>query len=478
MAGKKRTPEDQLVKTGLPTYDEISGELINETTSALQDYYRQYIGAYGNLTVAPGDAIFINWDPVIKEQSYLQWAQYDLYWYLEQDPQVRTVLSSAKVNVSGMGWKMKSFLRHGEKKPSVTAQSQSDFVQDMYEGMETFPQHLYDVMDALGKGFSFSENIWALKNGFWTIDHMMNRPQRRIQFDAATRQPRIRTVANPFYGDVVKSGKYIVHRCSTNWENPFGDALDQSIYWMWLFKRTVMKHWMQYLNTVAGPIPIVEHPPKATKAMKQEAMDIARLVREGAFGRIPSNMKLIYAETQKGSLSAESFLNFIREMDHQIDKVVKGQVLTTEGASASGTGSRSMGQTHQITEDQFDIFRAKGLAASINKYMTKFAIDYNYASVEGYPRFAFEVEEEEDLVSASTVLGNLVKALPGYEPDIEQINERFGYTFTKKEVKEPAVRPGINPITGKPVIPQKLDENGEPIIPNQPIEGEPANVTE
>ena len=473
MAGKKKRPMDRVAgkKSGMPNYDELSGELVNETTSALTDFYRQYMGAYGALTAQPGDSIFINWDPVIREQSYQRWAQYDLYWYLEQEPQIRSILTSAKVNVSGMPWNVKPYSRKGEKKPSATAEAQADFIQDMFEQMETFPQHLFDLMDALPKGFSFSELIWELKNGAWVVNRMMNRPQRRIQFDAQTRQPRIRTKANPFYGDRVTPGKYIVHRVSSNWENPFGDAIDQSLYWIWLFKRTVMKHWMQYLNTYAGPVPIVEHPPKATKEMKKEAMDIARMVREGAFGHIPSTFKLTYAEVKSAVAVGESYSNFIREMDHQMDKVVKGQVLTTEGSSSGGMGSRAMGATHKITEDQFDIFRAKGLAASINKYIVKFAIDYNYASVEGYPRFAFEVEEEEDLKAASEVFGNLVKALPGYDIDIDQINEKFGYTFTKKE-KQDTPSALIDPSTGQP-FPPKPPVNEPPI--NQ---GEPANVTE
>ena len=124
-------------------------------------------------------------------------------------------------------------------------------------------------------------------------------------------------------------------------------------------------------------------------------------------------------------------------------KSVKGSLLTTEGASSSGTGSRSLGQTHQVTEDQFDKFRAKGLAASVNKYLVRFLVDYNFANVDGYPRFAFDDEEEEDMVNASKVVLQLRQAFPNYDMDMEQISDKFGYQFTQKpvDVTPPAVPP-------------------------------------
>jgi hypothetical protein len=459
MTYKRKTPEDQLKTRGknqFPSYDELSELMISETTSILNDFQRQWIGAIGT-EGKPGDAIFINFDPVLQKETYLQWAQYDLYWYLEKDTQVGTILDSAKVNVSGMAWDVKPFLRKGEKKPSASSQAQADFIKDMFEGMETFPQHLFDLMDALGKGFSFSEIVWERKDIWWNIVRLMNRPQRRIQFDAQTRQPRIRTIAQPFYGEKIEPGKYIVHRCSSNWENPFGDALDQSLYWPWMFKRMVIKFWTQHEEVGASSIPIVQVPSGANSQLKSEALDIAKMIRNGAFGYIPANFTLMYAEAKNALQNAETYEKYLRYQDEQMTKRVKGQVLTTEGSSSGGHGSRGMGQTHKITEDQFDIFRAKGLASSVNKYLVKYASDYNFANIEGYPRFCFDVEEEEDMKNASEVFGNLVKALPGYDPDIEQINEKFGYTFTKKEKKD---------IPQQPLSNQQVDENGN-LVPQQ-----------
>ena len=448
MAGKVKNPPVQ-ISGGIPrTYDEFTGLLINETTGIISDFQRQYVGAISQ--AGGSSAVFMNFDPVVRQEFYKQWAQYDLYWYLEQDTHIGAILSAAKVNVVSLKWDVRPYRKAGggkKSKPTPQNEAIADFVKESLQQMETLPQHLYDLMDALPKGFSFSEIMWTMKDGFWVIDRLLNRTQRRIQFDAQSRAPRIRTLENPFYGDTIPVGKYIVHRCSSNWENPFGDAVDQSLYWMWLFKREALKFWLHRQEVDSGSTPIVKHPAKATPEMKNEAMAIAQSVRNGAYGHIPDNFEIFFAEAKTAAAQNDSSEKFVRLMNDEMTKRVKGGLLTTEGSSSTGTGSRAMGQTHAATEDAYDKFRAQGLAASMNKYLIKFLVDYNFANVEGYPRFTFDAEEEEDLEKSSAVLVNLSKALPDYDFDPQEITDKFGYTLTKKEKQEPAVNPNIQPVT-------------------------------
>lgn len=437
----------------LPTYDELTGAMIEETTGILTDYVRQYIGVNGGVR-GQDNAIMINWDPVLREQTYQRWAWYDLYWYLEQDTHIRAIATAAKVNVAALKWSVRPFLRRGEKKPSATNAAIAEFVRDAFSSLETFPQHLYDLLDALFKGFSFSEIMWSLSpQGYWTISDLMNRTQRRIQFDAQSRLPRIRTQQNPYYGDPVPAGKYIVHRVSSTWENPFGDALDQSLYWMWLFKKMGMQFFLKHIEVGASSVPIVQHPTNANEKLKAEALAIASQIRNGAYGRLPDNFSLIWAESKQAAQASNAYYQFIMLCNDEMTKAVKGQLLTTEGASSRGMGSRALGETHMVTEDQYDRFRARGLAASINKYLVKFLVDYNFANVDGYPRFTFDDEEEKDMVNASKVVQQLKQAFPDYDMDMEEVSDKFGYTFTKKQTVD---GPSPSP------VPQKQITEGVP----------------
>lgn len=459
MAGKKRNPENQLRKEfqgqTLPNYDELTNAMIDETTSVLTDYVRQYTGSYSDVR-GQDNAIFINWDPVLREQTYQRWAWYDLYWYLEQDTHIRAISTAAKVNVASLKWRVDPYKKPNEKDASPTNKAIAEFVTQAFERMETFPQHLYDLLDAIFKGFSFSEIIWKLwDNKYWTIANLMNRTQRRIQFDAQTRRPRVRTMQDPFYGSLVPAGKYIVHRTSSTWENPFGDALDQSLYWMWLFKKMGLQFFLKHLEVGSSTVPIVQHPNSANDKLKAEALKIASQIRNGAYGRLPDNFDILWAEAKNAAQTGNMYYDFIMLCNDEMTKTVKGQLLTTEGSSPRGMGSRALGEIHQVTEDQYDHFRARGLAASVNKYLVKYLVDYNFANVDGYPRFTFDDDEEEDLVSASKVVLQLKQAFPEYDMDMEQIQEKFGYTFTKK------LTAGNDTDTEKPATPQPNSEGVE-----------------
>jgi len=420
----------------------------NETASIITDYIRQYVGAVTQ-TPEPGSGIFINWDRVLKTQFYQELAWYELYQEVERDPHVCAVMDSAKLNVAGMKWDVSPHLEAGQKKPTARNKAIADFVKHALLQTGFFPQHIFNLMDALGKGFAVSELIWKITDEGIIVDKIINRPQRRFQFDAVDRSLKLRNIQNPYFGDPLADKKFIVHRCSAQWENPFGDAKDQSIYWMWLFKKTVIKFWMQNLQVASSSIPIVEHPASANKELKAEALEIARMIRNGAYGRIPDNFKILWAEAAKGAQNADAYNNFNRMCNDEISKCVNGQTLTTEAGSSGGKGTQALGRVHENTQDARDIFRAEGLSSTLNQTLIKWLTDFNFANVEGYPQFRFDLEDPFDLVQESAMIKNLTDA--GYDFDEKELSEKFNYTLTKKiappkiEIKQPAL-PGFEPI--------------------------------
>jgi phage gp29-like protein len=468
---KKRSPANQMLpvkREQLPEYGELVSIMQNETASIVTDHIRQYVGVIQGrgFNVVGSPAIYLNQDRVQRYQTYQELAFYDLYAEVERDPHVAAILQSAKLNVAGMKWDIEAHLEKGEEEPSKRNQEIADFVKHALKNVGFFPQHLYNLMNALGMGFSVSEVIWDITDDGVVIKDILNRPQRRFQFDAVDRTLRVRTMEAPYYGDPLPDKKFIVHRCSTTWENPFGDALDQSLYWMWLFKKTVLKFWMQHLQVGASSIPIVKHPTGANKELKDEALEIAKMIRNGAYGRIPANFEVLWAEAKNAGLNAEAYSAFVRMCNDEMSKCVNGQTLTAEASSGTGTGSRALGQVHQATQSSRDIFRAEGLSATLNQTVVKWLVDFNFSSITGYPQFRFDLEEAEDLKSEALIVKTLSDA--GFEFDEVELSEKFNYQLTKKKALNLKPNPlekkpdGINPFEKKPEEPE-LDENGNPI---------------
>ena len=449
---KKRSPSNQLepkAKAQLPEYGQLVSILQTETASILTDYVRQYIGIAG--ANEPGSGIFLNWDRVLRTQGYQELAWYDLYQEVERDAQVAAALSNAKLNIAGMKYSIAPHLEAGEETASARNEAIADFVQHAIKRIKYFPQDLFNLLGAIGMGFAVSEIIWEITDEGVMPKELLNRPQRRFQFDAADRSLRLRDIKNPYWGTPLPDKKFIVHRASAMWDNPFGDALDQTLYWMWLFKRTVTKFWMQHLQVGASSIPIVKHPMSASPTLKAEALAIAEMIRNGAYGRIPDNFEIQFAEAKNAIQNAEAYEKFINFCDEQIAKCVNGQSLTTQSGSSGGAGTHALGKVHQGTQQARDEFRAHGLEATLNATLIKWLVDFNFADVDGYPEFRFDMEQETDLKMEADIVKILSDA--GFKFDVDELSEKFNYTLTKKEPP-----PQLAPFAGQQPVNNPVDD--------------------
>jgi phage gp29-like protein len=456
---KQRTPANQMLpvkRNALPEYGELITLMANEAAPMYSDYIRQFVGVISGqgFNVQGSPAIYMNQDRVQRYQTYQELAFYDLYAEVERDPHVASIMQSAKLNVAGMKWDIEAHLEKGEKKASKRNQEIADFVKHSLNNVGYFPQHMYNLMGALGMGFAVSEIIWDITDEGIVIKDILNRPQRRFQFDAVDRSLRLRDLKDPYYGIELPNKKFIVHRCSSQWENPFGDALDQSLYWMWLFKKTVLKFWMQHLQVGASSIPIVKHPTGANQNFKAEALEIAKMIRNGAYGRIPANFEILWAEAKNAIQNAEAYSQFVRLCNDEMSKCVNGQTLTSEASGTSGSGSKALGIVHQGTQNARDIFRAEGLSSTLNSSVVKWLVDFNFSGVTGYPEFRFDLEAAEDLVSEATIVKTLSDA--GFDFDEVEISEKFNYQLTKKKPLDLKPNPlEKNPINDKSELIEK-----------------------
>jgi len=436
------------------TFPDIQRTMEAETASILTDYVRQYVGI-PSTTPAPGSGIFINWDRVLQFQTYQDLAWYDLYDELERDPHIAGILRSRKLAVAGMPWDVlpgdvdpkAKRKKDGKDLPKTPGQTQAEFVKEKLKNIDGFSQDIFELLGAIGKGFAVSEIDWL--PGGVGIAKIWNRPQRRFQFDAVSRTLKLRQIDNPYYGDPVRDKKFIVHRNGSMYENPFGDAVDQSLYWMWLFKKMVLKFWMKYNEVGMASIPIVTHPRTANVDVKNEALSIAEQIRSGAYGRLPADWGILWAEVKSSGMTGESYQKFIEFVNSEMTKCVKGEVLTTEGSGQSGSGSRALGQVHNDVRADITNFDCRGIEGTLNSSIIKWLVDFNFGEQESYPLFKFVPDEPQDKLDESQVVKNLHDA--GFSAERDWVEQKFDIELVEKEPEPPpTLKPGMPPFAPKP----------------------------
>lgn len=360
------------------------GELMQqEITAVTTDYITQWVGKVND------NAIYLNQDRVARSQTYQELIQFDLYAEVARDTHLSSIINTLRIMVASLPWEVKPFDESGQSK------AVAEKVKRNFEQLDNFQQDLYELNDAIFMGFSASEIIW--ENGYEaSIRKLLNRPQRRIQFDVVTAEPKIRTKEQPFFGEPIQPKKMIIHRASSTWENPFGDALAQNVFYLWLFKRMVLKFWASHLESGVAPVPIVKHKPSSNPKLKAEALEIAKGIRVAAYGRIPDNMNLIFAEAKNMAATGATYKDFEEFVNDEMTKAILGQVLTTEGGGRGGSGSRSLGDVHMDVLQARIIFYANALACTLNSSAVRWLTDFNYLKVKGYPRFQFVTKKAVD----------------------------------------------------------------------------------
>ena len=170
------------------SYSDMVDAMTTETASILTDYIRQYVGV-AEQVASPASGVFMNFDRILNRQSYEDLAWFDLYDEVERDPHVLAVSSTFKMAVASLEWDVTPYEDNGDV--SSKDQKIADFVKDNLLSFENFTQDMYELLDGIGKGFAVSEIIWSVGKET-RIERLMNRPQRRFQFDAATRALKLR----------------------------------------------------------------------------------------------------------------------------------------------------------------------------------------------------------------------------------------------------------------------------------------------
>ena len=429
--------------------------LRDEFASVIDDYILQYIGVLTQFP-APASGIIRNQDKILETQWRLDVAGYDLYDEIERDAHVFGIYDTIKIGVSQTDWNI--YPPYGMEK-DAKSQKLADWVQTQLANLPMFLQDIVELLDANAKGFATSEIIRDVNSKGEVIPvDIMNRPQRRCQFDANTRWLKIRTKRNPYYGEPVPAQKFIIHRNSQKYENPFGDALNQRLYWNWFFKHNIVRFYSQFLETSAGPIPYAKFKEAdgADEDFKTRLLSFVKNIRTGGYGIIPDSVELLWNEVKTTGAVSEAYDKALRFFDDQMTKCVLGEVLTTEGSASGGSGARAgASESRMISKARIER-AARMLADTLTHSLIKWMVEWNFPDVKDYPRFQFETTESVDQESISKVVLNLKNA--GFTPTREWIEETFGL-----ELEEPKPEPDrtIIPIAG--TIGQPNNPAGQPI---------------
>lgn len=280
---------------------------------------------------------------------------------------------------------------------------------------------LFDILDAIGKGWSFTEIIWDTSMGQW-------QPLRLEWRDPRWFRPATEDLTTPMMiGDngqpePLPPFKFINACIKAKSGLPLRSGLGRIALWNWLFKSYTEKDWAIFSQTYGQPLRVGKWGAGATEDDKATLFNAVANIAGDCAAIIPESMMIEFVETGQLSATGQLYRDRVDYLDRQISKAVLGQTATTD-ADTGGLGS---GTEHRQVQEDIERADAQALSAILNRDLVVPFIQLNHGPQSVYPQIILEDEEQEDLALLTSSLGTLVPL--GMRVKEAEVLSKFGLT--------------------------------------------------
>jgi phage gp29-like protein len=312
---------------------------------------------------------------------------------------------------------------------------------------------LFDILDAIGKGFSVMETEWESTPEAVLPKCFDYRPQRWFDFDLVDGETVV--LAEGVTREPLSPHKFIVHKHRAKSGLTIRSGLARVASWSWMYKAFTAKDWAIFTQNYGMPTRVGKFDRAASDPDKEVLWRAVANIAGDCAAIIPKEMEIEFISVDKGTGSPGQLYERRADwLDRQISKLVLGQTTTTDAVS----GGHAVAQEHRLVQEDLERADAKLLSASLTRQLVPLIIALNFGPQAKYPRINIGRPDEvplKDVVDAVQKLGPL-----GLEVEASEIRDRLGLSEPDKSKVDLAIIGGrqsaslANPASGEPdVIP-------------------------
>ncbi|MDE4175791.1 DUF935 domain-containing protein [Phaeobacter sp. PT47_59] len=352
-------------------------------------------------------------DPV----SYLELAEI----IEERDPHYLAVLGTRKRAVSQLDITV-------ETKGTTAAHSKHADVLRDWLTRDELQTELFDILDAVGKGYSFTEIIWEHTGGMTVPARLEWRNPTWFRFKREDLQTPVMLTSGGQEEDL-PAFKFIFATMKAKSGLPLRSGLARVAAWTWMFKAFTQRDWAIFTQTYGQPIRVGKYNSAASEAEKDTLFGAVANIAGDCAAIIPEGMSIEFIEAKSASSSNDLYKERAVWLDEQTSKAVLGQTATTD-AKTGGLGS---GKEHREVQEDIERADAVQLRGHLNQQLVRAFIDLNFGPQDIYPRLKIGRPEEEDLVAWTEGVTPWVDR--GLEVSEQEVRSKFGLAAPQKGEK-------------------------------------------
>lgn len=334
----------------------------------------------------------------------------------------------------------------------------ADMVRDWLTRDE-LADELFDMLDAIGKGMSFTEIIWDTSMGQWRPDRLEWRDPRFFTFAQSDgRTPLLRGgVDGNGPSEPLDPFKFIYLSIKAKSGLPVRSGIARVAAWAWMFKAFTQRDWAIFAQTFGQPVRVGKFHPGATNEDKATLFRAVANIAGDCAAIIPEGMLIEFIESANVGAGSDLYERRADWLDRQISKAILGQTNTTD-AQAGGLGS-GQAQVHKGVAEDIETADAKAVASALNRCLVRPWVDLEYGRQPRYPKIRIARAEPEDLERLARVLKDIVPL--GVRIEEAQVRDKLGFAEPAKDARV-LMAPSTAPLPALARPPQLALQSAQP----------------
>jgi len=330
----------------------------------------------------------------------------------EKDPHLFSVIQTRKNTVLGLEWEIIAY-SDDKRDQDIAA-----FVGDVLYNLQDFEDAMLDLLDAIGKGFSACEIIWAIVDGKAVPVDLKWRHQKKFCYNDLD-QLRLLTEENLSTGIEIPPNKFVVN----TYRARSGSASRAGVYrvcvWMYMFKNFTVKDWIAFAEIYGMPIRLGKYETGTDKADKEALLQAVMQIGSDAAGIISKSTEIEFVQAIKQD--GEVFKSLAQFCNTEISKAVLGQTMTSD---IGNSGSYAASKTHAEVRQDILESDCKGLAKTIRRDLIRPIVLFNFGDASRLPYLKLHFEKPEDQEAEAAKYKTLSEI--GLPIATEHLYEKFG----------------------------------------------------
>jgi len=320
---------------------------------------------------------------------------------------------------------------------------------------KAFQRAMYDVLDAIGKGFSVHEIIWATEPGRVWPERFLYRPQRFFELsweDGATIWLR----TQQGFQDLLPH-KFLLHTHRTKSGLVVRGGLTRMVAFLWLYSAYTLKDWALFVQGYGLPIRLGRYGPEASDSDKRVLWRAVSSIAGDVAAIIPKSMEMEIVSGTDRNGGATLYGARADWLNREVSKLVLGSTAGTEAIH----GGHAVGKEHRQVEEDVERFDAGLVEVSLCQQIIPQMIAFTFGPQKAYPTATIG---RPDLVPLGDVINGVADLGPlGFRVKASQLRERLGFEEPEPDdevvggppapVDKPQIPRGVRP------LPMPLDLN-------------------